>query len=268
MTDEQLDLVEPLLPAPKVGGRPEKHPRRSIVDGILYVVRTGCAWRYLPADFPPWQTVYWYFKQWERDKVTDTMLTALREQLRVQQGRSPQPSAGIIDSQSVKGAGTAGRGSRGYDAGKKINDRKRFIVTDTLGLLIVVVVLAASVQDRDGAKTTLLSMYLAAPIRFVFADAGFAGRLVDWAAAIVRTILHVVRKPEGQQGFAVIPRRWCVERTMAWLTAHRRLARDYERDPATSEAIIRWAAINTMTTRITRGQPGTRQPRWRWPDDQ
>ncbi|MFD0580067.1 IS5 family transposase [Dactylosporangium darangshiense] len=267
LTDEQWALVGPLLPALKRFGRPEKHPRRSIVDAVLYVVRTGCAWRYLPGDFPPWQTVYWYFKQWEESKVTEAMLTTLRERARIQQGRNPQPSAGIIDSQSVKGADTVGRSSRGYDAGKKINGRKRFIVTDTLGLLINVVVLAASVQDRDGAKATLLSMYLAAPIRFVFADGGFAGKLVDWTTSILRTTLHIVRKPEGQQGFAVIPRRWCVERTLAWLTAHRRLARDYERDPASSEAMIRWAAINTMTSRIARGRPATRQQRWRWPDD-
>jgi transposase len=113
LTDEQWALVGPLLPAPRTGGRPEKHPRRSIVDGILYVVRTGCAWRYLPADFPPWQTVYWYFKQWEQAKVTEVMLAALREQARVQQGRNPQPSAGIIDPQSVKGADIVGRDSRG-----------------------------------------------------------------------------------------------------------------------------------------------------------
>jgi transposase len=185
----------------------------------MYVLRTGCAWRYLPADFPPWQTVYWYFKQWEQAKVTEVMLAALREQARVQQGRNPQSSAGIIDSQSVKGADTVGRDSRGYDAGKKINGRKRFIVTDTLGLLIVVVVLAASVQDRDGAKTTRLSSYLTSSIRFVSADGGFAGKLVDWACTILATAVHVVRKPEGQHGSAVIPRRWCVERTLAWLTA-------------------------------------------------
>jgi transposase len=129
-----------------------------------------------------------------------------------------------------------------------------------------VVVLAASVQDRDGARTTLLHMYLAAPIRFVHADGAFAGKLVDWAATILRTTPHTVRKPDGQRGFAVIPRRWCVERTLAWLTAHRRLARDYKRDPATSEAMIRWAAINSMTSRIARGQPATRQSRWRWSD--
>ncbi|WP_456238651.1 IS5 family transposase [Plantactinospora sonchi] len=196
LTDEQWALVAPLLPQPKRGGRPERHPRGSVVDGILYVVRTCGAWRYLPSDFPPWQRVYWHFKQWEEARATETMLAALRVQVRVQQGRNPEPSAGIIDPQSVKGADTVGRDSRGYDAGKKINGRKRFIVTDTLGLLIVVVVLAASVQDRDGAKTTLLSLYLTAPVRYVYADAGFAGKL----------------------------------------------ARDYERDPATSEAIIRWAA--------------------------
>nr|BFE59965.1 IS5-like element ISMac15 family transposase [Dactylosporangium thailandense] len=229
------------------------------------MVHTGCAWRYLPADFPPWQTVYWYFRQWERDEVTDRMLTALREQLRVQQGRNPQPSAGIIDSQSVKGTDTVGRDSRGYDAGKKINGRNRFVVTDTLGLHVVVVVLAASVQDRDGARTTLLSLYLAAPIRFVYADGAFAGKLVEWAAAILRTTLHIVRKPSDQHGFAVISRRWAVERTLAWLTGHRRLARDYERYPATSVAMIRWAAINTMTRRLARGRPVTRPPRWRWP---
>jgi transposase len=171
LTGEQWKLIEPLLPAVNRGGRPEKHPRRAIVDAILYVVRSGCSWRQLPADFPPWQTVYWYFVRWEQQHLTEAMLTALREQLRVAQGRNPQPSAGIIDSQSVKGADTVGRDSRGYDAGKKINGRKRFIVTDTLGLLIVVAVTAASVQDRDGAKTTLVSMYLAVPVRFVFADA-------------------------------------------------------------------------------------------------
>ncbi|MEU1245486.1 transposase [Micromonospora arida] len=160
LTDVQWALVAPLLPAPKRGGRPEKHPRRSVVDGILHVVRTGGAWRYLPSDFPPWQTVYWHFKQWEEAKATETMLAALRVQVHVQQGRNPEPSAGIIDSQSVKGA-------------------------DTVGLLIVVVVLAASVQDRDGAKTTLLSLYLTAPVRYVYADAGFAGKPVGWATTIL-----------------------------------------------------------------------------------
>jgi transposase len=158
--------IEPLLPVPNTGGRPEKHPRRDIVDAILYVVRTGCAWRQLPVDFPPWQTVYWYFVRWEQAKATEQILAVLRRRVRAAQGRAEEPSAGIIDSQSVRGADTVDRDSRGYDAGKRVNGRKRFIVTDTLGLLLVVCVMAASVQDRDGAKSTLLSAYLVTPVRF------------------------------------------------------------------------------------------------------
>jgi transposase len=261
LTDEEWALVEPLLPPAGSGGRPEKHSRREIVDAVLYVVRTGCAWRQLPADFPPWQTVYWYFVRWEKQRVTLRMLDMLRQQVRQVEGRDADPSAGIIDSQSVKAADTVGRDTRGYDAGKKVAGRKRFIVTDTLGLLITVTVCAASVQDRDGAKGTLLGLYLASPnCRFVFADAGFAGRLVDWAAQTLRTTIDIVRKPADQKGFAVLPRRWAVERTLAWLTAHRRLARDYERHPATSEAMIRWTAIGLMTRRLARGgQPAVRQ---------
>jgi transposase len=260
-TAEQWALIEPLLPQVNTGGRPEKHPRRAIVDAILYVVRTGCAWRQLPADFPPWQTVYWYFNRWEEAKVTEKILPVVRAQLRLQEGRNPEPSAGLIDSQSVQGADTVGRDTRGYDAGKKVNGRKRFIVTDTLGLLLTVVVLSASLQDRDGAKPALLQAYLCTGVRFVFADGAFAGRLLDWAQTLLHTTLHIVRKPADQRGFAVIPRRWAVERTFAWLTAHRRLARDYERNPAVSEAMIRWAATNTITRRIARGGPATRQQR-------
>jgi transposase len=266
LTGEQWELIEGMLPSPKWFGRQEVHPRRSIVDAILYVVRTGCSWRQLPADFPPWQTVYWHFTQLNARGVTERLLDELREQVRLAEGREADPTAGIIDTQSIKGADTVGRDSRGYDAGKKVNGRKRFIVTDTLGLLIVVSVVAASIQDRDGAKYALLCTYLATPIRFVFADAGFAGQLVDWAQRVLKTTLHIVRKPPGQQGFAVQPRRWVVERTLAWLTNHRRLARDYERDPAVSEAMIRWAAINQMIRRLTRGQPTNRQQRWRLPD--
>jgi transposase len=242
-SDEQWAVIEPLLPQVNTGGRPEKHPRRAIVDAILYVVRTGCAWRQLPADFPPWQTVYWYSIGGNQAKVSETILPVVRAQLRVQEGRDPEPSAGLIDSQSVQGADTVGREPRGHDAGKKVNGRKRFIVTDTLGLLLIVVVVAAAMQDRDGAKPALPQAYLCTGVRFVFADGAFARRMLDWAHTILRTTLHIVRKPADQRGFAVFPRRRAVERTFAWLTAHRRLARDYERDPAVSEAMIRWAAI-------------------------
>lgn len=262
LTDAQWALIESLLPEPSTDGRPEKHPRREIVNAILYVVRSGCPWRYLPADLPPWQTVYWYFSRWEEAGVTEKLLATLRVKARVQAGRAPEPSAGIIDAQSVKGADTVGRDSRGYDAGKKINGRKRFIITDTLGLLVTVWVLAASWQDRDGAKGALVATALAAPsMRHLFADQGFAGRLVDWAHEVTRTTIEIVRKPADQHGFAVQPRRWVVERTLAWLTACRRLARDYERVPENSEAIIRWAAIAGMTRRITRGHPAQRQAR-------
>jgi transposase len=199
-------LVKDLLPEPSADGRPEKHPRREIVNAILYLVRSGCPWRYLPADLPPWQTVY--------------------------------------------GANTVGETSRGHDAGKKSNGRKRITVTDTAGLLITVAVLAASCQDRDGGKTALFGLYLTSPIRHVFADQGFAGRFVDWAATTLRTTVEIMRKPADQRGFAVHPRRWVVERTLAWLTAHRRLARDYERHPELSEAVIRSATINGMLQRI------------------
>lgn len=261
-SDAQWALIEPLLPAAGAGGRPEKHPRRDVVDAILYVVRAGCAWRALPGDFPPWQTVYWYFNRWEQQKVTEQILPIVRGQLRAEEGRDPEPSAGLIDSQSVRGADTVGQDTRGYDAGKKINGRKRFIVTDTLGILLATMVCSASVQDRDGAKSILLDLYLRTRVRFVFADAGFAGRLLEWTNTILRTTVEVVRKPPEQRGFSVLPRRWAVERTLAWLTAHRRLARDYERHPATSEAMIRWAAINTITRRIARGRPARRQQKY------
>jgi hypothetical protein len=136
------------------------------------------------------------------------------EGIRLQEGRGPEPSAGLIDSQSVNGADTVGRDTRGYDAGKKINGRKRFIVTDTLGLLLTVVVVTAGSQDRDGAKPVLLDTYLRTPVRFVFADGAFAGRLLDRTQNILATTLHIVRKPADQRGIAVIPRRWAVERTL------------------------------------------------------
>ncbi|MDT0331449.1 IS5 family transposase [Nocardiopsis lambiniae] len=204
--------------------------------------------------------MYRYFSRWEEATVTEQVMAVLRRRVRTAQGRGGEPSAGIIDSQSTKGADTVGEQTRGYDVGKKVNGRKRFIVT--LGLLLVVCVMAASVQDRDGARTTLLSLYLCTPVRFVFADAGFAGRLVAWAERFVATTVHIVRKAPDQVGFAVIPRRWVVERSLAWLTSHRRLARDYERNPAVSEAMVRWAAIGQMACRLARGRDALRQRAW------
>jgi transposase len=228
------------------------------VDAILYVVRTGCSWRQLPADFPPWQTVYWHFVRWEDQDVTQQIMDVLRRRVRRRAGRDPEPSAAIIDSQSVKGADTVGSDGRGYDAGKKINGRKRFVATDTLGLLLAVMVRPAGVQDRAGATTLLLGLYLTGSCRVVFADQGFAGRLVAWARELLGIIVYIVAKPAGQRGFQVHPQRWVVERTLAWLMMHRRLVRDYERRPPTSEEMIRWAMISTLLRRVTRGRPAQR----------
>ncbi|MFG2368604.1 IS5 family transposase [Streptomyces mirabilis] len=273
LTDEQWALVEPLLPAARVGpkgGRREKHPRRRIVDAIFYVVRTGCAWRQLPKDFAPWPTVYWYFTWWHDDGTVERLHDALRDRVRVADGRSVEPSAGLINSQSVRTADTVPVSTRGFDAGKKVKGRKRFIVTDTLGLLLAVHVVAASIQDRDGAKRSLLWARLDHPSMLkVWADQGFAGRLVDWSASILGRDLEIVRKAPDLRGFQVQPKRWAVERTFAWMTAHRRLARDYETDPARSETMIRWAMIDIMVRRFTRGcpakRPGPRRLRWTAP---
>ena len=222
------------------------------------MLRTGCAWRYLPTDFPPWQTVFWYFARWEQDGTTDRLHHALRDRVRDAAGRDPMASAGIIDAQSVKGADTVGKDSRGYDAGKKVNGRKRHIATDTLGLLLVVMVTAASVQDRDGGAAVLERLRFAMPsVALIWADGGYAGRLVTYARQVLRRTVEVVRKPPGQHTFQVLPRRWVVERTLAWITRCRRLDHDYERLPAHAEAMITWAMIGIMTRRLAPA-PGRR----------
>jgi transposase len=251
LTDAQWALVEPLLSVAKSGGRPEKHGRREMVDAILYVVRTGCAWRQLPKDFPPWETVYWHFKRWRDDGSLDALHDALRSKVREAEGRQAQPTAAIIDAQSVKGADTVGRATRGYDAGKKVNGRKRHIVVDTIGLLVIVMVTAASVQDRDGARPALAAVRSAFPtVSLIWADGGYAGKLVQWAKQTARIVLEIVRKPEGLRTFEVLPRRWVVERTLAWITKCRRLDHDYERLTKTSVAMVKWAMIGLMTRRL------------------
>jgi len=261
LTDRQWKLIEPLLPSPPPGpaGRKPKHDKREIVNAMLYQVRSGGAWRMLPKDLPPWETVYGYFRAWSADGTLDRIHDALREQVRVkQEKRNPKPSAGIVDSQSVKGADTVSAETRGYDAGKKINGRKRHIVVDTIGLLLVVMVTAASVQDRDGGRGILKALNGAlASVRHVFADGGYRGQLVAVAKSAWGIVVEVVRKPPDQQGFAVLPRRWVVERTFSWLMRFRRLARDYERLPATHEAIVKWAMVAIMLNRLAR-PPGPR----------
>lgn len=207
LTDEQWALIEPMVPV-KPGGRPAKHPRRRIVEAILYVNRTGCSWRSLPHDFPPWDTVYWYFQLWNAEGTTDRIHNALRDAVRDAAGRDPMASAGIVDSQSVKGADTVGADSRGYDAGKKINGRKRHIVTDTLGLLIVVLVTAANLQDRDGGRLVLNRARMAMPsIVVVWADGGYAGKLLAFAQYYLLITVQIVKRTDKRPTFEVFPRR-------------------------------------------------------------
>lgn len=257
LTDAQWALIAPMV-AVRPGGRPPIHSRRRIVDAILYLNRTGCSWRQLPHDFPPWDTVYWYFQTWNEAGVTDRIHDALRAAVRDADGRDPMASAGMVDAQSIKGADTVGKDSRGYDAGKKVTGRKRHVVTDTLGLLVVVLVTAASVQDRDGGRRVLAKAKVAMPsIALVWADGGYAGKLVAWVAQRCRILLQIVRKPEGQRTFEVLPRRWVVERTLSWLVRCRRLGRDYERLPEHSEAMVKWSMIGLMARRLAPA-PGRR----------
>jgi transposase len=267
LTDRQWAMVEPLLPVstPKApGGRPVKHPKREIVNAILYVTRAGCSWRMLPTDFPHWRTVYGYFAAWRDDGTVDRIHDALRDQVRMKakktsgEPRSAAPSAGIVDSQSLRGADTVGRNTRGYTAGKKVNGRKRHIVVDTLGLLLVVMVSAASMQDRDGGADILRQAHkLVSSLRHVFADGAYAGKLVTKAKRYWKLTVEVVSRPPGQRGFSVLPRRWVVERTLSWLMRWRRLVRDYERYPKTHEAFVKWAMIGLMLNRLAR-PPGPR----------
>ncbi|MQA17471.1 MAG: IS5 family transposase [Pseudonocardiaceae bacterium] len=257
MTDAQWALIEAMVPV-KPGGRPAKYPRRRIVDAILYLDRTGCSWRQLPHDFPPWDLVYAYFRRWNADGTTDRIHDALRDATRDAAGRDPLASAGIVDAQSVKGADTVGKDSRGYDAGKKVNGRKRHIVTDTLGLLVVVVVTGAALQDRDGGRLVLDKARMKMPsIALVWADGGYAGKCVAFARRYLRIALEIVRKPEGRRTFEVLPRRWVVEHTLSWLVRCRRLDHDYERLTDHAEAMVKWSMIGLMTRRLAPA-PGRR----------
>ena len=208
----------------------------------MYLDRTGCAWRYLPADFPPWQTVYGYFAAWRDDGTLTRLHDALRERVRSAAGRDTEPTAAIIDSQSVRAADTVPKTTRGWDNAKKVNGRKRHIAVDTMGLVLAVVITAASVQDRDAARPLLWNLHHACrKVVLIWADAGYAGKLAAWAAAMKMTVQIVAKR--DRHVFEVLPRRWVVERTFAWISKHRRTARDYEHLPASHEAMILWAMI-------------------------
>jgi putative transposase len=252
LTDAQWKQIEPMIPSFKGFGRPPIHPRRRIVEAILYLVKTGCQWRQLPHDFPAWQTVYDYFSRWRRNELWQRIHDILAITLRITLGRKSSPTAGIIDSQSVKIADQAG--DRGFDAGKKLTGRKRHLLIDTLGLILAVVITPASVQDRDGAR--LLLEFLKncfSRLKIIWADGGYAGQLVDWLWLLRtrrRIHLEIVNRSKNQTGFKVLPKRWIVERTFGWLMKCRRLRCDYEQRTDNSRAFIHIAMIRLMLRRI------------------
>lgn len=245
-------MLEPFFPPPSDVGRPRKWPMRRIVEAILYLLRGGLPWRMLPPGFPPVSTVQRWFYLWRDSGLWETINHYLLMDLRETEDREASPSAGVIDSQSVKT--TESGGPRGYDAGKKIKGRKRHIVTDTQGFLVGAVIHPADIQDRDGAPDVLAHIRHNFPwLRHVFADGGYAGDKLKNALAKMGTwAIEIIKRSDAAKGFELLPRRWVVERTFAWLGRNRRLAKDFERTIASATAWLFLASVQFLTRRIAR----------------
>lgn len=266
LSDARWALIEPILAAWRaaraaagLGLSEPAHDLREIVNAILYVNRTGIAWEYLPHDFPPCKTVYDYYAKWEKDGTTEAIHGELRRKVRHAAGRGEQPTAAIVDAQSIRTSANVAESSQGIDAAKKIKGRKRHIATDTLGLLLVLLVTAASVQDTTGGRDVLDELAARHPaVVKTWVDSGYKRSVIETGAAHGIDV-QVVSKDPGQKGFAPLPNRWAVERTFGWWMLHRRLVRDYETLPERSATMIYWAMIDNMSRRLT----GESTPTWR-----
>ena len=248
LTDKAWNFIKSLIPTAQSnneeGGRPEKYPKREIVNAALYVVSSGCRYVDIPHDLPPGGITWKYFNQWSKSGIWKKINTALRKSVRVLRGRTEDPSAGIVDSQSVKATDIAE--DSGYDAGKKIKGRKRHLLTDTQGLLLDLIVHSAAMQDRDGAKLLLNhAKKTLGSIEKIFADGGYAGKLVAWVQRKFNIALEIVKRSELHE-FVVLPVRWIIERTNAWVSKARRLAKDYERKTLNQESMIYVRMIQLM----------------------